>query len=143
MLHRRTAPGHLRRIALLAPLLAVTLTACGGDQSTGEDATMHLEITASDSQDVVRIDATEGASATIANRLVGDFDVEVESVEGDSVEFSTSEDMAPEGKTGGINLNDTRSDFTVERGADVKFSTPTMDAGTTWTATVEDGPAPS
>ena len=136
-LHRR------RRALLLAPLAAVALGACGTGTGEGEDATMHLEITASDSPDVVRIDAAEGASATIANDLVGDFDVEVRSVDGEDVEFSTGEDMAPEGETGGINLRDTRSEFTVTKGGDVKFSTPTMDAGTTWTATLEDGAAPS
>lgn len=133
-----------RRALLLAPVIAVALAGCGsGTGAGGEDATMHLEITASDSPDVVRIDATEGASATIANSLVGDFDVEVRSVDGDDVEFSTGEDMAPEGETGGINLTDTRSDFTATKGEDVKFSTPTTDAGTTWTVTLEDGPTPS
>ena len=131
------------RLMLLLPTLALALSGCGGDPGAGEDATMHLVITASDSPDVVRVDATEGTSTTIANSLVGDFDVEVESVDGDAVEFSTSEDMAPEGKTGGINLNDTRRDFAVAKGDEVKFSTPTTDGGTTWTATLEEGPAPS
>lgn len=131
-----------RRLALLTPVLAMTLTACSGS-SPDKDATMHLKITASDSPDVAQVDATEGASTTLANTLIGDVEVEVDSVDGDAIEFTTSEDMAPEGKTGGINLSDTRSDFAVKQGQEVEFSTPTMDAGTTWTATLEDGPAPS
>ncbi|WP_435201142.1 hypothetical protein [Janibacter sp. GS2] len=132
-----------RRGVLVAAAIAATLTACSAGPGAEGDATMHLRITASDSEDAVRINATEGATATIPSSAVGDVDVEVQSIDGSTVVFATGEAMAPEGKTGGINLNDTRSDFSVTKGTSVQFSTPTTDASTTWTATLEDGPAPS
>lgn len=140
----RTTGTRAAATALAIALVASGIAACG---SEGEPAATeaHLEITSSDSSDVVTVDAAEGAEATLESTYAGDgtVDVEVETVDGEEVGFRTSERMAPEGETGGINLNDLETRFTATKGDEVTFSTPTMDGGTTWTATVEDGPAPS
>lgn len=132
---------HPRRALLLGALASLTLAACGN--LSGGDAPRHLSIASSDADETVAIDAVSGADATLPNHFGDDIHVEVTSVDSDSVELSTSTDLAPEGETGGINLNDLSSSFTVDAGEELKVSTPTMDAGTTWTLTLEEGPAPS
>lgn len=51
----------------------------------------------------------------------------------DEIRLETSRKMAPRGEGGGINLNDTTDDFSLDRDGQVEFSTPTMDGGTTVT----------
>lgn len=140
----RTTGARVGATAFAMALAASGITACGSTEAPAAPQA-HLEITSSDSSKVVTVDATEGAEATLKSPYADDgaVDIEVESVDVDEVELGTSEDMAPEGDAGGINLNDLQSRFTATKGEDVTFSTPTMDAGTTWTVTVEDGPAPS
>ena len=141
----RTRTTGLRASAttLAIAVIASGVAACGGEPESPAES--HLSITASDSSEVVTLDASEGAEATLESPYAddGSVDIEIESVDGEEVELGTSQELAPEGKTGGINLTDLQSRFTATKGEDVTFSTPTMDAGTTWTVTVEDGPAPS
>lgn len=131
------------RIPTAATTLALLLSAGVTGCSSSEDPpTAHLAIVSSDSPDTVTIDATEGATETLQGAMDITVEVEVVSVEDDEVELSTSESLAPAGETGGMNLNELRSEFTATAGEELQFSTPTTDGGTTWTTTLEEGPAP-
>lgn len=128
--------------SLVVALTAIGIGACG-DEEEPPTAETHLSIASSDSPGTVTLDATEGQETTVSSPVEGDVDVVVEEVDGDEIEFSTSERMAPEGETGGINLMDPQTRFTVTKGEPTTFSTPTTDGGTTWTVTLENGPTPS
>ncbi|WP_068266360.1 hypothetical protein [Janibacter limosus] len=73
------------------------------------------------------IDATKGASVPFTGFV--DFEITFTDVGEDSVELTTSEPMSPRGESGGLHLRDTETEFTVERGETLRFSTPTMDGG--------------
>ncbi len=139
----RTSGVRATATALAVAVVASGVAACGTEEPAAPKA--HLEITSSSSPDVVTVDATEGAEVTLESSYLSDgsMDVEVESVDGDEVEISTGERLAPEGDTGGINLNDLQSRFTATKGGELQIATPTMDGGSQWTITVEPGPAPS
>lgn len=130
--------------ALAVTVVAGGVAACGSeDEPAAPEA--HLQIIASDSSEVVTVDATEGSEATLDTPYADDggVDIEVGAVDGDEVELTTGEDMTPVGENGGINLRDLASRFTVTKGDELEMSTPTMDGSTRFTVTVEDGPAPS
>lgn len=76
---------------------------------------------------ITTVDATKGASVPFTGHV--DFDITFTDVDEDSVEFTTSEPMSPRGEGGGLSLSDTETEFTVERGETLRFSTPTMDSG--------------
>ena len=139
----RTSGVRATATALAIAVVASGVAACAGEEPAAPEA--HLEITTSNSSDVVTVDAAEGAGTTLESPYLGDgsMEVEVESVDGDEVEISTSEQLSPEGETGGINLIDLQSDFTVTKGDELRIATPTMDGGERWTITVEAGPTPS
>lgn len=122
----------------MTPVVAVSLLGCAKQDDLEP---MHLHFEPNHDVEPATIPADLGRSSTISDPVVGDFTVTVESVDSESVEFSTSEKMAPPGETDGINLNDLRAEFTVSRTEDAVFSTPTMDAGTTYTVSLVDGPA--
>ena len=73
------------------------------------------------------VDVTKGASVPFTGHV--DFDITFTDVDEDSVELTTSEPMSPRGEGGGLSLADTETEFTVERGETLRFSTPTMDGG--------------
>lgn len=131
----------MRRIALipaaLAALAVLALGACGGEEEpTGPARSPFvLRIESTSSPDRVKLDGVVGRSATAPG---GDApQVSIEDISGEQVTISTSEEMAPEGDGGGVDLDDLRSTFTVARDQPVRFSTPTTDSGTTYTVTYE------
>lgn len=134
---RRTGPRRAAAAIALAPVAAL-LVGCGGPD--GEP--MHVTITSSSSSTFL-VDATEGESVVLDDGIGDDVEVTIESVDDDEVELSTSTDLSPVNEGGGISLHpeDLVSDFTVTKGDELRFATPTTDAGTMWTATLEDGPA--
>ena len=123
----------------------MSLVACGTLPGGGaDDGPVPLTFVASDwagerdhspSPVTTEVEATEGESIT-AEGEYDDVEVTFTSVTEDEVEFDTSEPMAPKGDEGGIDLDDTRTSFTVESGSRLEFSTPSMDSGTTWLVTI-------
>lgn len=77
--------------------------------------------------EVTTVDATQGTTVPFTGLV--DFEMTFTDVDEDSVDLTTSEPMAPRGESGGLNLLDTETEFTVERGETLRFSTPTMDGG--------------
>lgn len=126
--------------ALLLSLLAAPLTACGGDPGP-----VALEVTVQDwtgwsaeQPEPVRrsVELAEGESLSVT--MLGDeVTITVEDVDDDEVELVTSEELAPRNPGGGANLEDLRSEFTVERGGSVAFTTPSLDGGTTVTVVAD------
>lgn len=126
--------------ALLLCLLAAPLTACGG-----ESGPVALEVTVQDwtgwsreQPEPVRrsVELTEGQSLVVT--MLGDeVTITVEDVDDEEVELRTSEALAPRTLDGGANHRDLRSDFTVQRGGSVAFTTPSLDAGTTVTVVAD------
>jgi hypothetical protein len=76
-----------------------------------------------------------GASATV-DSLGGDATFEVVAVDGDRVTVSSDQRLAPEGETGGSNLDDLVDEFTVVPGEETELDTPTLDAGYSYTLTL-------
>lgn len=125
----------------LVGLAMATSTACGagGTEGGGESAKpFHLRIDSASLDEPVKLFAKEGEETTIQDRYVDDLTISVTTVSGESAEITTSQPMAPAGKTGGKNLNDLQTRFTVAKHEPVTFSTPTMDGGTKYTVTYED-----
>lgn len=127
--------------ALALASIVALLVGCGGDEP------MHVQITSSTYNGLhpesggksatVGVDAVEGESTVLDPHFGDGVTATITSVDGDEVELSTSTDLLSEE---GDSLT---TEFTVKQGPGVTFSTPTMDAGTRWTATLKDGPAPS
>ena len=130
----------MRLFVLVAAGLSVLATgACSG----AEEAPMTLTVSAQtwagapdadSAQESVTLPADEGESVELP--LAQGERLEVSGRDGERVELTTSVPMAPAGDGGGINLRDTRTDFSLAPGEPVEFSTPSMDSGTTWTITV-------
>ena len=78
--------------------------------------------------------ATKGKSV----RLDDELEVTFTDIAEDSVEIRTSDHMSPKSEGGGIDLNSTQTEFTVERGETLEIVTPTMDAGTTYEFTITE-----
>lgn len=139
----------LLRSLTLVPLALLTVSACASS-SEGSDGPVTVVLVADSWSDggsssdpiTTRVEATQGDTVT-AKGQHADVDVTFTSVSPDEVTLETSDKMAPEGATGGINLNDTRTDFTVTADAPLTFSTPSMDGGTTWVVTIGDAASPT
>ncbi len=133
----------LRSSLLLPATLAIAaalLTACGSDPGGGGMGAVRLEVTVQDwtgwsreqpDPEVATHELAEGESFTVAVVGAEELVVTLARVGDGEVELATSEPMSGEGEGGGVDLNDPRTDFTLERGGAVVFSTPTLDGGTT------------
>ncbi|WP_068266351.1 hypothetical protein [Janibacter limosus] len=138
------------RSLTLVPLALLTVSACASPSGGSDEEPVTVVLVADSWSDgdsssdpvTTRVEATKGHTVT-AKGQHEDVDVTFTSVSPQEVTLETSDTMAPEGKTGGINLNDTRTDFTVTAGAPLKFSTPSMDGGTTWVVTIGDAASPT
>lgn len=121
------------------PVASLGLFGCASD----DDDPMQVHIDSSQESEPLVLEATVGTTLSISDPQVGTFEVAIEAVKDDSVEFSTSELMSPEGDEGGINLNDPRYDFTVAIDEDVKFFAPVTGEGTAYTASLQDAQSES
>lgn len=120
---------------VLGLLIVAAVTACDSE-STAPDP-FYVRIESGAATEPVKLIGQEGESITITDKYIDELTITVVKIDGDQVTISTSAPMAPEGASGGINLNDPRAKFTLAKGEPVRFSTPTMDGGTTYTATYE------
>lgn len=132
---------------LLVLLTAIGLTGCARAAGTavGQQLPMTLTIV---SEDWNGWDENhEGTPVTQTLRVAPEASVELQylldpmtltvtEVSGTAVEFRTSEQMAPAGDSGGVNLNDLQSSFTVSTEKPVEFSTASMDGGISYTVTL-------
>jgi hypothetical protein len=134
----------MHRTFLLLPALAALglLTACGADDGSdagGAPPASGITVVATDwngwdrdhePTPVTRtLSAEEGASVSVPCPVGGPVEVSVESVDGEGAVLRTDDDMAPEGETGGADLNDLTDRFELPAGDAVRFDTPTLDAG--------------
>ncbi len=128
-------------VALLLSLLAMPLCACSG----GDGSPVALEVTVQDwtgwsreqPEPVTRSVELRAGESLDVTMLGDEVTITVEEVDGDEVELVTSEDLAPRLPDGGANHVDLRSEFSVERGGSVAFTTPSLDAGTTVTVAAD------
>ncbi|MFC7505770.1 hypothetical protein ACOACQ_09395 [Nocardioides sp. CPCC 206347] len=125
-------------MTLLPFLLIPLLTACGDDEPA---APVELEFTVQAWTGAQR----EQPAPSTSSVILGEFEsfsvpvageellITVVKIDDDKIRLETSRKMAPRGDGGGINLNDTTDEFSLDRADQVEFSTPTTDAGTTVT----------
>lgn len=85
--------------------------------------------------DKTTLDVAVGHETTVKS-LGEPVRIQITDVAGDTVVFTTSENMAPRSDDGGINLNDTRNEFRVTSGGSTEFSTATMDGGYNYTVSL-------
>lgn len=137
------AKRHHRAVSPMLALIPVASLGLFGCMSEDEPDPMQVHIDSSRESDLLILEATEGNSLRVSDPNVGNLEVTIEAVDEDSVEFSTSQLMSPEGDEGGINLSDPRYDFTVTLEDDVKFFAPVMDEGTSYTASLEEAESES
>ncbi|MFB9312176.1 hypothetical protein [Nocardioides plantarum] len=132
---------------VLAPLAALGVVGCRSDDSgtEGPGPGGTLTIVSSDwngwdpehtpTPRTTTLPASVGSSVTVDS--IGEtLTFEVARVGGGEVAVSSSRELAPEGETGGSNLNDLVDEFTVERGAETVLDTPTLDGGYSYTFTL-------
>lgn len=144
----RGAAGIRRSVAALLVLLTVIgLSGCAraGGTAVGQQLPMTLTIVSEDwngwdeNHQSTPITKTlrVAPDASLDLEYLGDsMTLTVSRVSGTSVEFRTSEQMAPAGDSGGINLNDLQSSFTVRTETPVEFSTASLDGGISYTVTL-------
>lgn len=125
---------------LLVPVLGPLLAACSGEagpadlQVTVQDWTGSSE--AQPEPSTRSITVSEGDTFDV--ELNGDtVTVTVAGIDGDGIELETDRDVAPRSSGGGIDLNDLEDSFELERGGSTRFSSPSLDSGTTVTIAEE------
>lgn len=94
-----------------------------------------------DEKDLV---VSEGLEASLPGSNIST--VTITAVESQSVSFRTSVELSRKNYTGGFGLNSGDTEWRISTGEQMKLSTPTMDAGTTYTFTLlssPSSPAPS
>lgn len=123
------------RTKLLPFLLLPVLVGCSNDEPA---APVDLEVTVqgwtgsqreqpAPHRTSVRLGENE---SFVVAAVGGELTITVVDIDDDEIHLVTSRKMAPRGDGGGINLNDTTDEFSLDRADQVEFSTPTTDAGT-------------
>lgn len=121
----------------LAAFLVVLIARGQPSPPTGGDQSFRLRVESEDGEYQESVFGLKGESIVLDDPYVGSLTIRIEKIDGAKVTISTSTPMAPEGATGGINLNDLRTEFILVREKPVRFSTPTTDAGRTYIASME------
>lgn len=132
-----------KHAALAALALTLPLAACNDDTSAASDP-VTIDIEEQDWTDWTSqkmepnthtVEVGEGDTFEVT--ALGDpVTIEVVEIGEDQIEIETSAQLAPEGETGGVNMNEADDDFTLERGESTRLSTPSEDGGTHITFTV-------
>lgn len=120
---------------LLPVVLLPLLVGCSNDEPA---APVDLEVTVQgwtgwqrEQPAPTALSVTLGESETFTVDVTGGkVTVTVVDIDDDEIHLETSRKLAPESEGGGIDLNETTDEFSLERGGQVEFSTPTTDAGT-------------
>ena len=137
---------------LLVPLTLAALVATGcrsdgdGDGDTPSGSPRTLVVVSSDwngwdaehvaTPETTTLPVRVGASAQVES--TGEtVTFEVVGVDGGRVEVSSDHKLAPQGETGGSNLNDLVHQVTVVPGDETVLRTPTLDAGYSYTLRLE------
>lgn len=144
-----TAPLRHVAAAVLAVLAALALTACGaadGTDGSGSDPTRVVTIVGQDwngwdpdhelTPETTILPVEVGASVTV-DGLGEQVTFEVVGIDDAEVTVSSDRELAPEGEGGGIDLNDLVDEATVTAGEETRLATPTMDAGYSYTLTLD------
>lgn len=131
-----------RTLAAITVLGATTaLSGCGSEEpsepGTSSATAFVLRITNTTDDETVKVDGVVGTSVELTASTPATT-LTIESVDGETVEISTDPAMAPPGETGGINLNDPTTDFSLRRNEPAIFSTPTTGETTTFTVAWEE-----
>lgn len=137
-----TQPSQPTRTAL-ALVAALALTACQAADGAGDGdgdgdgeppVPQTLTIVSSDWNGWDRDHRPTPETATLpvevgATVSVDGTGFEVTEVDSGEITVSTDDDLAPEGETGGSNMNDLVDELTVVTGEETRAATPTLDGG--------------
>lgn len=105
-----------------APILRIEVSSWNGWEEPAPGAEPRVA--------VHELRGAEGEEVTL-DVLTGELRITVDERDGDALRLELDQEVAPLGSGGGMSLNDLQDEFALEAGDTVRFSTPTMDAGTT------------
>ncbi len=140
-------PKSLTALPALVLMVAIATACDDSDAGTSTGPARDLVVEFSDwngwepdhQPTVAQLQLKGGVGEQVRVEVMGGIDIEVVEVDGDEITIETSEEMAPQGDSGGVNLNELTDTFVVTPGSPAVFATATLDGGYDFEVRVDDG----